>query len=218
MPPLDAPCGLESWGAPASSRRCATACIGAAPASLQARAGRAGPRRVAARGGGGAGRAGALGLCCLHVRTLSAENRLVCLLNRLVCLLNRLVCLFAIFACWFYPACWFHTGLLAISGLFGLCWQFSGLLAIPGGPMSNTLNDDAHPNPNPTRRTRARVPTRTHPCRRRPLNPVASPALRPTGSTCSGPRTCAAAPRRRRSARAPSSSKRGRCTGRPPCA
>ena len=48
------------------------------------------------------------------VRTLSTENRLVCLLNRLVCLLNRLVCLLAIFACWFYPACWFHTGLLAI--------------------------------------------------------------------------------------------------------
>lgn len=182
--------------------------------------GAGGPGRAAAscgarrRWGGAGGRSRTL-----HVRTLSAENRLVCLLNRLVCLLNRLVCLLAIFspvgfirpvgftpACWQFPACSVRVG------------NFSGLLAIPGGPMLNTLNDDAHPNPNPTRRTRARVPTRTHPCRWRPLNPVASPALRPTGSTCSGSRTCAAAPRRRRSARAPSSSKRGRCTGRPPCA
>ena len=77
--------------------------------------GAGGPGRAAAscgarrRWGGAGGRSRTL-----HVRTLSAENRLVCLLNRLVCLLNRLVCLLAIFACWFYPACWFHTGLLAI--------------------------------------------------------------------------------------------------------
>ena len=53
-------------------------------------------------------------------------------------------------------------------------------------------------------------------CSVRPLNRAASPAPRPRGSTCSRSRTCAAAPQRRRSARAPSSCKRGRCTGRPP--
>ena len=46
----------------------------------------------------------------------------------------------------------------------------------------------------------------------------ASPALRPTGSAGSGPWLCAAAPRRRRSAHAPPSSKSGRCTGRSSCA
>jgi len=53
---------------------------------------------------------------------------------------------------------------------------------------------------------------------RRTFNRAASREPLPLRSTCWGPCSCGWVPRRQTSARGPSSCKRGRCNGRPPCA